>query len=95
MLELAENDRFAARSNIQPFGGKKESTYKQQKYEAKPNLGTVTADKNCIKNSAKKANESSNQAPPGLTPHTLTTQPLPPLLLTVLYFWFIDGFLGQ
>ena len=31
---------------------------------------------------------------PGLTPYTLTTQPLPPLLLTVLYFCFINGFLS-
>jgi len=43
LLELAEN-RFAARLNIGEvlFSGKKESNYKQQKYEAKPNLGTVT-----------------------------------------------------
>jgi len=41
-----------------------------------------------------KANRSLNQAPPGLTPYALTTQPLPPLLLTVHYFWFINGFLG-
>ena len=41
-----------------------------------------------------KANQSSNQGPPGLTPYTLTTQPLPPLLLTVLYFCFINGFLS-
>ena len=45
------------------------------------------------KNNAKNAKHSSNQAPPGLTPHVLATQPLPPSLLTVLYFWFINGFL--
>ena len=45
------------------------------------------------KNSAKNAKQSSNQTPPGLTPHALATQPLPPSLLTVLYFWFINGFL--
>jgi len=41
---LAEN-RFAARSNIGEvtFGEKKESTFKQLKYEAKPNLGKITA----------------------------------------------------
>jgi len=32
-----------------------------------------------------KANHSWNQEPPGLTPNALTTRPLPPLLLTVLY----------
>ena len=39
------------------------------------------------------------QAPPLLTlnhktPDALTTQPLPPLLLTVLYLCFINGFLS-
>jgi len=42
----------------------------------------------------KKAYRSSNQGPPGLTPCALTTQPLPPLLLTALYFCFINGFLS-
>ena len=42
----------------------------------------------------KKASWSSNQAPPCLTPYTLTTQPMPPLLLTVLHFCFINGFLS-
>ena len=46
------------------------------------------------KKMCEKANRSLNQAPPGLTPYALTTQPLPPLLLTVHYFWFINGFLG-
>ena len=40
-----------------------------------------------------KANQSLNLGPPGLTPHTLITQPLPPLLLAVLYFWFINEFI--
>ena len=44
----------------------------------------------CKKNCWKKANQSLNQAPPVLTPYTLTTQPL----LTVLYFWFINKFLS-
>ena len=42
----------------------------------------------------KKVNQSSNQGPPGLTPYALTNQPLPPLLLTVLYFCFINGSLS-
>ena len=42
----------------------------------------------------KKANQSSNQGLPGLTPYALTTQTLPPLLLTVLYFCFINAFLS-
>ena len=43
-------------------------------------------DKKCAKKLQKKPNRSSNQTPPGLTPYALTTQPLPPSLLTVLYF---------
>ena len=38
--------------------------------------------------------KSLNHAPPGLTPYALITQPLPPLLLAVLYFYFINGFLS-
>jgi len=42
--------------------------------------------KNVQKLLGKKAKQSSNQGPPDLTPNTLTTQPLSPLLHTVLYF---------
>ena len=45
----------------------------------------------CRKN---KTNQNLNQGPPGLTSYALTTQSLPPLLLTVLYFCFLNGFLS-
>ena len=52
-------------------------------------------DEKCAKKIVQKStNQSSNQAPPVLTPYTLTTQPLPPLLLTVLYSGFINKFLS-
>ena len=50
--------------------------------------------KNVQKKCKKNTNQSSNQAPPVLTPYALTTQPLPPLLLTVLYSGFINKFLS-
>ena len=50
--------------------------------------------KNVQKCWKKKANWSSNQGPPHLAPYALATQPLPPLLLTVLYFCLINGFLS-
>ena len=43
------------------------------------------------KNAGKKLTRNLNQGPPGLSPYALTTQPLPPLLLTALYFY---GFLS-
>ena len=48
------------------------------------------------KNAGKKANQSSNQGPPGSPPYALTTQPMPLLLILVLYnyFCFINGFLN-
>ena len=46
----------------------------------------------CKKIEQKNTNQSSNQAPPVLTAYALTTQPLPPSPLTVLYFWSINGF---
>ena len=47
------------------------------------------------KNDGKKANWSLKQAHPGSTYHAVTTQPLPPSLLTALSLWFINGFLSQ
>ena len=41
-----------------------------------------------------KNNRSSSQELPGLAPYALTTQLLPPLLHTVLYFCFVNGFLS-
>ena len=64
---------------------KKESTCKQQEYEAIPNLAWYSHSR--IKNVQKKCKKHwlEFQAPPVLTPYTLTTQPLPPLLIRILF----------
>jgi len=59
-----------------------------------PTLVQSQQGKKCVLKWWKKANWSLNQGPPGLTPYALTTQPLPPLLFTILYFYFINGFLS-
>jgi len=56
---------------------------------------TITVGVKNVQKSWKKAKWSLNQRPSGLAPCALIiTQPLPPLLLTVLYFCFINGFLS-
>ena len=67
--------------------GKKNQPVSNRNMKQNPILVQSQQDKKCAKKIVQKdANQSLNQAPPVLTPYTLTTQPLPPLLITIDYF---------